>query len=53
MYDILQNGMPISDEILNNDSFKNSIERGLDDIRQGNVISNEEANREIDEWLNK
>jgi len=28
-----------------------AVENGLEDIKNGNVISNEIANKEIDEWL--
>ena len=30
-----------------------SINEGLEDIKHGRVISNEEANKEIEEWLSK
>ena len=53
VYDILQNGLPISDDILNSKSLKDSIDRGLQDIKHGRLISDEKANKEIDEWLNK
>lgn len=53
VYDILQNGLPISEDILNNDSLQKSIDRGLEDKKYGRIINNEDANKEINEWLNK
>ncbi len=53
VYDILQNGLPISDDILNSKSLNASIDRGLEDIKLDRLISDEQSNKEIDEWLNK
>lgn len=53
VYDILKNGLPISDDILNSKSLNASVDRGLEDIKNGRLISDEQANKEIDEWLNK
>ena len=32
---------------------KAAIDEGLEDVKQGNVISHEDAKKEIDEWLSK
>jgi predicted transcriptional regulator len=53
VYDILANGVPISNEILTNSILNQKIDRGLDDIKHGRLISDEQANNEIEEWLNK
>jgi hypothetical protein len=53
IYDILDNGSPLPSDILTNKSFLNSIERGLDDIKNGRVVTLEQSNKEIDEWLNQ
>ena len=53
VYDILANGVPISNEILTNSILNQKIDRGLDDIKHGRLISDEQANKEIEEWLNK
>jgi predicted transcriptional regulator len=53
VYDILANGIPISDTIRTNTILNQKIDRGLEDIKQGRLISDEQANREIEEWLNK
>lgn len=52
-YDILENGIPISDTILTNTMLNQKIDHGLDDIKHGRLISDEQANKEIEEWLNK
>ena len=51
--DILQNGLPIKEHILKSESLKLVIDRGLDDIEQGRLLSDEQANSEVDVWLNK
>jgi len=30
-----------------------ALDEGLEDVKHGRVISNDEANKEIDEWLSK
>ena len=30
-----------------------ALDEGLDDVEHGRIISNEQANKEIDEWLSK
>ena len=51
--DILENGIPLPDDILSNESFLQSIERGLEDVKDGRVITLEQSNNEIDEWLSR
>jgi len=55
----------MKDKVEYKDSYKNNqddfyelnieqikaIEKGLEDIKNGNVLSNEEANKEIEKWL--
>ncbi len=53
VYDILQNGLPIPQSLLSNESFNASIDRGLSELKSGKLMNNEDANREIDEWLNQ
>lgn len=36
-----------------NESQRRSIERGLEDVRAGRVVSNEDVQKELDEWLGK
>jgi predicted transcriptional regulator len=38
------------DEIIRELAFENMIERGLDDVRQGRVISNDEMDQRIKTW---
>ena len=53
LYDIIQNGLSIPENILNSKSLNASIDRGLDDLKNNRLISNEQADKEIDEWLNQ
>ncbi|MBK7763241.1 MAG: hypothetical protein IPI46_07690 [Bacteroidetes bacterium] len=52
IYDILENRLPLPKDLLSNESFLQSIEKGMDDVKNGRVISLEQSNKEIDEWLN-
>jgi predicted transcriptional regulator len=38
------------DDIIRELAFARMIERGLDDVNNGNVISNEEMRRRINSW---
>lgn len=38
------------DEIIRELAFENMIERGLEDVRQGRVISNDEMKQRIKTW---
>lgn len=38
------------DEILKELAFSRMVERGLDDVAQGRVISDEQMGREIESW---
>ena len=38
------------DDIIRELAFARMIERGLEDVKNGNVISNEEMRRRIDSW---
>lgn len=40
------------DEIMRELAFERMIERGLDDVRLGRVISNDEMHRQIRRWRN-
>ncbi len=53
VYRILEVGSEEVDMIVLNEQQKFRIDKGLKDIEEGNVLSNEDANKEIDEWLKK
>lgn len=38
------------DEIMRELAFERMVERGLDDVRQGRVISNEDMEKKIRSW---
>jgi len=38
------------DEIIRELAFENMVERGLEDVRQGRVISNDEMEQRIKTW---
>jgi len=38
------------DELLRELAFARMVDRGLEDVRQGRVISDEEIKRRMDEW---
>jgi len=35
------------------DAEKKAVQQGLDDIKNGNTVSGEEADKDIDRWLRK
>ena len=53
VYRILNLSTSEVDEIILSDFQKNKIESGLQDIENGRYLSNDEAGREIEEWLKK
>lgn len=53
VYRILEVGTKEVDMIVLSSEQKEAIDEGIKDIEEGNYLSNEEANREIDEWLKK
>ena len=53
VYRILEIGTQEIEMIVLSNEQKDSIDKGIKDIEEGNYLSNEEANREIDEWLKK
>lgn len=53
VHEILENGMPFPAALRSNEFLLQSIERGLKDIEEGRVVTLEEANEEIEKWLNK
>jgi predicted transcriptional regulator len=53
VYRILEIGTTEVEMIVLSDEQKNSIDEGLKDFEKGNYLSNEDANRQIEEWLKK
>ena len=53
VYRILEVGTQEVEMIVLSAEQKESIDEGINDIKEGNYLSNEEANREIEEWLKK
>jgi len=53
VYRILEVGTIETDEIVLSQEQKNLIDEGLSDIENGNYLSDEDANKEIEEWLRK
>ena len=53
VYRILEVGSKEAEVIVLSDEQKISIDKGIDDIQKGDYLSNEEANRNIEEWLKK
>ncbi len=53
VYRILEVGTREADRIVLSSEQKESIDKGIKDMEEGNYLSNEEANEEIEEWLKK
>lgn len=53
IYRILEVGEIEIDMVLLSEDQKKMIDQGLKDLEEGRILSNEEANRQIDEWLKK
>jgi predicted transcriptional regulator len=53
VYRILEIGAKEIEMIVLSDEQKDSIDKGLKDFEDGNYLSNDEANRQIEEWLKK
>ncbi len=53
VYRILEVGTIELDEIILSDKQRELIDGGLRDIENGNYLSNEDANNEIEKWLRK
>ena len=53
VYRILEVGNQEADRIVLSSEQKESIDKGIKDMEEGNYLSNEEANEEIEEWLKK
>lgn len=53
VYRILEVGSQEVEMIVLSSKQKDAIDEGIKDIEAGNYITNEEANREIQEWLKK
>ena len=43
----------LPDDLLSNKLFLDKLEIGMEDIKNGRIITLEESNRKIDEWLKK
>ena len=53
VYKILELNTGNFDKIVLTDFQKSKIDAGLKDMEDGNFISHEEANKQIEEWLKK
>ena len=53
VYDILENGKKFPDGLLSNKLFLDKLEIGMEDIKNGRIVTLEESNSKIDEWLKK
>ncbi len=53
VYRILEIGTQEVDKIILSNEQKESIDKGIEDVENGNYLSNEDANSEIEEWLKK
>ena len=53
VYRILEVGIKEADRIVLSSEQKESIDKGIKDMEEGNYLSNEAANQEIEEWLKK
>ena len=53
VYRILEVGVKEADRIVLSSEQKESIDKGIKDMEEGNYLSNEAANQEIEEWLKK
>lgn len=53
VYRILEVSTQEVDMIMLTDDQKTRIDKGIRDIEEGRFLTNDEANREIDEWLKK
>jgi predicted transcriptional regulator len=53
VYRILEIGTTEVEMIVLSEEQKNSIDKGLKDFEEGNYLSNEDANHQIEEWLKK
>lgn len=53
VYRILEVGTQEVEMIVLTNEQKDSIDEGITDIENGKYLSNEEANREMEEWLKK
>lgn len=53
VYNLLENSSDDSEVYSLTDNHKNAIDAAIDQIKNGDFLTNEEANKEIDTWLNK
>ena len=53
VYRIIEVGGKDIDRVVLSNQQKESIDKGIKDIEEGNYLSNEEANQDIEEWLKK
>lgn len=53
VYRILETGTLNIEQIVLSHSQKKRIDQGIDDIENGKYLSEDDANREIKEWLKK
>lgn len=53
VYRILEVGTLDIETVILSNSQKENIDKGLDDIENGRYLTDEEADKEINEWLKK
>ena len=53
VYRLLEINNEEMDKIILSDFQKSKIDAGIKDMETGNFLSNEDANKEIEEWLKK
>jgi len=53
IYRVLEISQADSDVFELTSIMRSALNEGLEDVKNGRVISNDQANKEIDEWLSK
>ena len=53
IYRTLEISQADSDAFVLTPAMRSALDGGLEDVKNGRVVSNDEANKEIDEWLSK
>ena len=53
IYRTLEISQADSDVFVLTPAMRIALDEGLEDVKHGRVISNDEANKDIDEWLSK
>lgn len=53
IYKLLDDSLDDSEIMMLSDNHKNAIEVAKEQIEKGEYLTNEQANKEMDKWLNK